>query len=71
MAQKPDKERVKEETSENTISMKQYEEMLERIQRLEKIVEKQAITVEDLKNKLQVESDLRMLLQERMSTYEV
>lgn len=51
--------------------MKQYEDVLERLQKLEALVEKQQEAIEDLKNKLQVESDLRMLLQEKMENYEV
>lgn len=54
-----------------TVNVKQYEELLERIQKLEAIVEKQNEAIEDLKNKLQVESDLRMLLQEKLENYEV
>lgn len=51
--------------------MKQYEDVLERLQKLEALVEKQQEAIEDLRNKLQVESDLRMLLQEKMENYEV
>lgn len=55
----------------NTVTMKQYEEILERIRKLEVLVEKQNDAIEDLRNKLQVERDLRMLLQEKMENYEV
>lgn len=70
IAQKPDKDGVKVEISE-TVSMKQYEDVLERLQKLEALVQKQQEAIEDLRNKLQVESDLRMLLQEKMENYEV
>lgn len=51
--------------------MKQYEEVLERLRKLEALIEKQQEAIEDLRNKLQVESDLRMLFQEKMENYEV
>lgn len=70
IAQKPDKDKLKPEISD-TVSLKQYEDLLERLQKLEAIVEKQNDAIEDLRNKLQVECDLRMLLQEKMENYEV
>lgn len=70
IAQKPDKDKSKVDTSE-TVSLKQYEDLLQRLQKLEAIVEKQNEAIEDLRNKLQVECDLRMLLQEKMENYEV
>lgn len=71
IAQKPDKEVAKTGDQLNTVSSKQYDGLLERIQKLEALVEKQNDAIEDLRNKLQVESDLRMLLQERMENYQV
>nr|CAI5866508.1 unnamed protein product [Callosobruchus analis] len=62
-AQKPDSE------SESPVSItgRQYADLLDRLHRLEQTVEKQAQAIEDLRYKLQVETDMRMMLQERVS----
>ncbi|KAJ8937353.1 hypothetical protein NQ314_011898 [Rhamnusium bicolor] len=52
--------------NEEVVSYKQYSELLERIQKLEAIVERQNHAIDDLRNKLQLESDMRMLLQEKV-----
>ncbi|XP_017786503.1 PREDICTED: SH3 domain-containing kinase-binding protein 1-like [Nicrophorus vespilloides] len=49
------------------VPMKQYNELLDRLQHLEALVEKQnqvhKMAIDDLRGKLQVETDMRMLLQ--------
>ncbi|CAH1991868.1 unnamed protein product [Acanthoscelides obtectus] len=49
------------------ITGRQYADLLDRLQRLEQTVEKQAQAIEELRYKLQVETDMRMMLQERVS----
>lgn len=53
--------------SENhDISHKQFSQLLERLQKLELTVENQKHAIEDLRNKLQIETDMRMMLQEKV-----
>lgn len=56
--------------SKQTVSYKQYAELLERIERLENLIEKQnkahSAAVEDLRVKLQVETDMRLMLQSEL-----
>ncbi|XP_060526591.1 SH3 domain-containing kinase-binding protein 1-like [Cylas formicarius] len=56
-----------EPSTEATVSLKNFNDVLERLSKLEAIVERQAQAIDDLKNRLQVESDMRVLLQEKMS----
>ncbi|XP_023022284.1 CIN85 and CD2AP related [Leptinotarsa decemlineata] len=51
---------------QENITSAQYIGILERLQKLEILVEKQNQTIEELKNKLQLETDMRMLLQEKV-----
>ncbi|XP_018567017.1 SH3 domain-containing kinase-binding protein 1 [Anoplophora glabripennis] len=67
--QKPSVEKPNEVVinSENhDVSHKQYSQLLERLQKLEIIVENQKHAIEDLRNKLQIETDMRMMLQEKV-----
>lgn len=43
-----------------------YTQLLERLQKLEAVVENQKHAIEDLRNKLQIETDMRMMLQEKV-----
>lgn len=55
---------------EPVVSYKQYAELLERMQKLEAVVERQftahTAAIEDLKGRLQVETDLRIMLQAKL-----
>ncbi|XP_050297273.1 SH3 domain-containing kinase-binding protein 1-like isoform X2 [Anthonomus grandis grandis] len=53
-------------TTESTSTVK-LSDILERLVKLEGIVSRQEITIEELRNKLQVESELRMMLQEKLA----
>ncbi|KAG5871327.1 hypothetical protein JTB14_034350 [Gonioctena quinquepunctata] len=53
--------------TQETITSAQYVSLLERLQKLEIAVKRQNETIEELRNKLQVETDMRMLLQEKVS----
>lgn len=56
--------------SKQTVSYKQYAELVERIERLESLLEKQnkahLAAIEDLRVKLQVETDMRIMLQSEL-----
>lgn len=56
--------------SKQTVSYKQYAELLERIERVEGLLEKQnkahLAAIEDLRAKLQVETDMRIMLQSEL-----
>lgn len=58
------------DAKQDTVSFRQYAELLERIERLENYVEKQsmnhAAAIEELKRKLQVETELRLMLQSEL-----
>lgn len=51
---------------EGTVSIAKFNEVLERLARLETKCEKQGMMIEDLKNRLQVEAEMRMILQEKI-----
>lgn len=58
------------DSKQETVSYKQYSELLERIEKLESLVEKQnkiyTAAIEDLRGRLQVETDLRLMLQSEL-----
>lgn len=58
------------DAKQDTVSFKQYAELLERIEKLENVIEKQnrihTAAIEELKGKLQVETDLRLMLQSEL-----
>lgn len=58
------------DTKQDTVSFKQYAELLERIEKLEHLLEKQnrihTAAIEELKGKLQIETDLRLMLQSEL-----
>ncbi|CAG9818225.1 unnamed protein product, partial [Phaedon cochleariae] len=59
----------KEVTSEDlpdVVARKEYLDVLERLRKLEVTVERQSQAIEELRNRLQVETDMRMLLQEKV-----
>ncbi|XP_076257673.1 CIN85 and CD2AP related isoform X1 [Rhynchophorus ferrugineus] len=53
-------------TSEPVITYKQFQDVLGRLARLELKCDKQAQQIEDLKSRLQVETDMRIMLQEKV-----
>lgn len=52
--------------ADGPVSLQMFNDVLERLVRLEGRCEKQGRQIEDLKNRLQVETDMRMMLQEKM-----
>lgn len=60
-------EKASGDITQDTVPYKQYTDLLQRIEKLEALVEKQnrshKAAIEELKDKLQVETDMRMLLQ--------
>lgn len=65
IAQRLEKDRLSGEFQE-PIPNKQYNDLFDRVQKLEALVEKQNQAIEELRSKLQVEIDMRMLLQEKV-----
>lgn len=55
-----------EKIEEKVVTVAKFNEVLERLAKLEMKYEQQEQTIEDLRNRLQVETDMRMLLQEKV-----